>query len=269
VQSAVAGISSAKAAVVSAKAAETSAQSAVSIAELNLEYTTISAPVSGRVSRGLVTVGNLVQAGQSGGGTLLTTIVSVDPMYAYFDVDEPTVQHVKQLIREGKAQNAENVEVPVWLGLESEDGFPHRGTVNFIDNQVRPSTATLRVRGVFSNSDEVLLPGYFARIRVPIGNPHNAVLVTDLSLDSDLGQRVVYVLDEKDQVIARPVRLGELHEGLREVVDGLTPGERVIVNGLLQIRPGMTVSPTLVNMPNPALTLQQTKPSLAKVSPNP
>jgi RND family efflux transporter MFP subunit len=269
VQSAVARIASAKAAVVSAKAAVSSAESALAIAELNLEYTTVSAPVSGRVSRSVVTVGNLVQAGQSGGGTLLTTIVSVDPIYAYFDVQERTVQRVQRLIREGRAESAREVEIPVWLGLEDEDGFPHRGTINFIDNQVRPSTATLRVRGLFANSDDVLMPGYFARIRVPIGNPHKGLLVTDRSLDSDLGQRVVYVVDEKDQVISRPVRLGDLHDGLREITDGLKPGDRVVVNGLLLIRPGITVSPTLVDMPNPTVARDTAKLNLVKVAPTP
>ena len=269
VQSAVAGIASAKAAVVSAKAAEASAHAALAIAELNLEYTTVTAPVSGRISRSVVTVGNLVQAGQTGGGTLLTTIVSVDPVYAYFDVDEHTVQRVQQMIREGRAESAREVEIPVWLGLASEDGFPHHGTINFIDNQVRPSTGTLRVRGVFPNSDEALMPGYFARIRVPIGNPHKALLVTDRSLDSDLGQRVVYVVDQKDQVVSRPVRLGDLHDGLREITDGLKPGERLIVNGLLQVRPGMTVSPTLVDMPNPTVARDKATPALVKVVPNP
>src|SRR5207247_2053018 len=118
--------------------------------KLDLGFTTVKAPVSGRVSRTLVTIGNLVQGGQ-GGGTLLTTIVSVDPMYAYFDVDERTVLRVRQMIREGKAKSARDVELPVWLGLANEEGFPHKGVVNFVDNQVSPKTGTLRVRGVFRN----------------------------------------------------------------------------------------------------------------------
>ena len=249
VRSATAGIASAKAAVVSAKAAETSARAAIAIAELNLDYTTVTAPVSGRISRNLVSAGNLIQAGQSGGGTLLTTIVSVDPMYAYFDVDEHTVLRVKQLIREGKAETPDEVEIPVWLGLANEEGHPHRGTIDFIDNQVNPRTGTLRVRGVFPNKDEALSPGYFARVRVPIGVPHKALLVTERALDTDQGQKVVYVVDKDNRVASRPVRLGALHDGLREITDGLKPGERVIVNGLQQVRPGMTVEPNLVPMP--------------------
>jgi RND family efflux transporter MFP subunit len=196
-----------------------------------------------------VSKGNLIQAGQSGGGTLLTTIVSVDPMYAYFDVDERTVLRVKQLIREGKANLPDEVEIPVWLGLANEDGYPHQGSVQFIDNQVNPRTGTLRVRGVFSNKDEFLSPGYFARVRVPIGSPHEALLVTERALDTDQGQKIVYVLDEDKKVVVRPVRLGALHEGLREITEGLRPGERVIVNGLQQVRAGMTAEPQIVSMP--------------------
>ena len=241
----IAGIASAKAAVVSAKAAEASASAAVAIAELNLDYTTVTAPVSGRISRNLASAGNLIQAGQSGGGTLLTTIVSVDPMYAYFDVDERTVLRVKQLIREGKAKMPDEVEIPVWLGLANEKGYPHRGTIDFIDNQVNPKTGTLRVRGVFANEDESLSPGYFARVRVPIGSPHKALLVTERALDTDQGQKIVYVVDRDNKVVALPVRLGALHDGLREITEGLQPGERVIVNGLQQVRPGMTAEPQM------------------------
>jgi RND family efflux transporter MFP subunit len=179
-----------------AVASQAALKAAVERAQLDLGFTKVTAPVGGRVSRYYVTVGNLVQAGDLTGGTLLTTIVSVDPMYAYFDVDEHTVLRVKQLIREGKAQNAEEVEIPVWLGLANEDGHPHRGSIHFIDNQVNPRTGTLRVRGVFPNKDDALSPGYFARVRVPIGVPHNTLLVTERALDTDQGQKVVYVVDK-------------------------------------------------------------------------
>jgi len=136
--------------------------------QLDLDYTKVTAPVSGRVSRYNVTVGNLIQSGDQNGGTLLTTIVSVDPMYAYYDVDERTVQRVTQVLREGKpAESAPETEWPVSLGLATEEGFPHQGTVNFVDNQVNPKTGTLRVRGVFPNKEQRLSPGYFARVRVP------------------------------------------------------------------------------------------------------
>jgi RND family efflux transporter MFP subunit len=222
------------------------------LATLNVEYTKVTAPVGGRISRHLLTVGNLIQSGDQGGGTVLTTIVSVDPIYAYFDVDELTVLRARQLNREGKAASARD-EVPVSLALANEEGFPHRGTINFVDNQIHMKTGTLSFRGVFPNKDEALTAGFFARIRVPMSLPHRALLVTDRALDNDQGQKILYVLNDKDEVVSRPVRVGALHDGLRAIEDGLTPGERVIVNGLLQVRPGMTVQPKLVDMPKPAI----------------
>src|SRR5207249_9106742 len=222
----------------------------VAARQLDQEYTKVLAPVSGRASRYVVTVGNLIQSGDQAGGTLLTTIVSVDPMYAYFDVDERTVLRVRQLIREGKAKSARDGELPVWLGLANEDNkYPHRGTINFVDNQISPKTGTLRVRGVFPNKDEALSPGYFARVHVPIGFPHQALLVSDRALDTDQGQKIVYVVDQDNKVVSRPVRLGAVHDGLRAIDEGLKPGERVIVNGLQQVRPGVTVEPMVVDMP--------------------
>jgi RND family efflux transporter MFP subunit len=153
------------------------------------------------------------------------------------------------LIREGKAKSAREGEMAVWLGLANEDGYPHRGTVNFVDNQVNPKTGTLRLRGVFPNKNEALSPGYFARVRIPIGCPYPALLVSDRAIDTDQGQKIVYVVDNDNKVVTRPVRLGAVHDGLRAITDGLKPGERVIVNGLQQVRPGITVEPKLVDMP--------------------
>jgi RND family efflux transporter MFP subunit len=249
-----------------AVASQAALKAAVERAQLDLDFTKVTAPVSGRISRYFVTVGNLVQAGDLTGGTLLTTIVSVDPMYAYFDVDEHTVLRVKQLIREGKAKTPDDVEIPVWLGLANEDGHPHRGAIHFIDNQVNPRTGTLRVRGVFLNKGEALSPGYFARVRVPIGVPHKALLVTERALDTDQGQKVVYVVDKDNRVGSRPVRLGALHDGRREITDGLKPGERVIVNGLQLVRPGITVGPNLVDMPDSKDRKANGTASLAKVA---
>jgi RND family efflux transporter MFP subunit len=224
---------------------------AVATNALNLEYTKITAPVSGRVSRYDVTVGNLILSGDQGGsgGTLLTMIVSVDPMYAYFDVDELTVQRARQLVRAGKLKSHDEATLSVSLGLAAEEGFPRAGTVNFVDNQVNPKMGTLRTRGVFPNSDGALTPGFFARVRIPVSPPHQAMLVSERALDSDQGQKVVYVVDKDDKVVSRAVRLGAMHDGLREVTDGLKPFERVIVNGLQQVRPGATVEPKLVRMP--------------------
>src|SRR5262249_36754815 len=151
---------------------------------------------------------------------------------------------------------------PVFLGLADEEGYPHSGTIDFVDNQVNPKTGTIRVRGVFPNKDQVLLPGFFARVRSPIGRPHNALLVSDRALDTDQGQKILYIVNEKNEVASRPVRLGALHDGLREITDGLKPGERVIVNGLQQVRPGITVEPQTVDMPvqKPKSDAQNPKP---------
>ena len=237
--------------------------------QLDLDYTKVLAPVSGRVSRYVVTVGNLIQSGDQNGGTLLTTIVSVDPMYAYFDVDEHTALRVRQLVREGKSDSPRDGGYPVSLGLANEEGHPHRGTVNFVENQVNPRTGTIRLRGVFLNKEQALLPGLFARVRVPIGRPHKALLVSDRALDTDQGQKVVYIVDKDNQVVSRPVRVSALHDGQREITDGLKPGQRVIVNGLQQVRPGITVEPKLVDMPTAEVRHPSATARLAKAAPNP
>jgi RND family efflux transporter MFP subunit len=164
------------------------------------------------------------------------------------------VLHVRQLIHEGKVQSARDVAtVPVLMCLANETGYPHRGTLDFVDNQVNPQTGTLRLRGVFANevfgSNEVLSPGYFARVRLLIGQPHRALLITERAIDTDQGQKIVYVVNDKNEVVSRPISLGALHDGLRVIAEGVQPGERVIVNGLLQVRPGITVDPKLVDMP--------------------
>jgi len=233
-----------------AAAAVKVAEATLKTGELNLDFTRITAPVSGRISRYLVTVGNLIQSADQANVTLLTTIVSVDPMYAYFDADERTVLRVRQLIRKGKAKPAGEVAMPVTLRLANEDGFPHGGTIDFIDNQINPKTGTQRFRGTFPNKDDVLLPGLFARVRMPVSAPHQALLVTDRAIDTDQGQKIVYVVNDKNEVVSRPIRMGLLHDGLREIEDGLKPGERVIVNGLQTVRPGITVQPQVVDMPN-------------------
>jgi RND family efflux transporter MFP subunit len=212
-------------------------------AKLDLEYTKVTAPINGRISRYYVTVGNLVQAGDQGGGTLLTTIVSVDPMYAYYDVDEYTVLRVRQMVREGRADSPRETALPVMLGLANEKGFPHQGTINFVDNQVNPRTGTMRLRGTFPNKNNVLVPGLFARVRMPFGRPHKALLVSERALDTDLGAKILYIVDDKNEVVVRKVGLGDLHDGLREITSGLKAGERYILDGLQQVRPGAIVEP--------------------------
>jgi RND family efflux transporter MFP subunit len=235
--------------------------------ELNLQYTKIAAPVSGRVSRYYVTVGNLIQSGDQGGGTMLTTIVSVDPMYAYFDIDELTIQRASQLAREGKFTSADATAWPVSLGLAAEKGFPHQGTINFVNNQVNAKTGTLMVRGVFPNKDGALSPGFFARVRVPISPPHKALLVSERALDNDQGQKILYVVNDKNEVVSRPVRLGQMNDGLRAIEDGLKSGDRVIVNGLQQVRAGATVEPRLCPMPVAQASRLNGTAALARATP--
>jgi RND family efflux transporter MFP subunit len=239
-------------------------RAAVAARQLDVEYTKVIAPVSGRASRYIVTVGNLIQSGDQAGGTLLTTIVSVDPMYVYFDADEYSVLRVRQMIREGKAKSARDVDWPCWLGLANEDGFPHTGVINFVDNQINPKTGTLRLRGVFPNKDEGLAPGYFARVRIPIGPPHRSLLVSDRAIDTDQARKVVYVVDKEKKVVLRPVRLGAVYDGLRAVEDGLKADEQVIVRGLQQVRAGMTVETKLVEMPVSRATVGLTESAGSK-----
>lgn len=232
-----AGKKEADAAVQSAKAKKDRAQ-------LNLDFSKIAAPIAGKTSRTQITEGNLVNADK----TLLTTIVSVDPMYVYFDIDERTMLTVRKKIREGKLEAKDDKEVPVLMGLAIDDGYPHEGHIDFFDNRVDPNTGTIRARGVFSNrmpkvGKRVLTPGLFARVRVPISDPHPALLVTGRAIGTELGQKFVYVVDDKNEVASRPITLGAVHEGLRVVSAGITAKDRVIIDGLQRVRPGSVVEP--------------------------
>jgi len=216
--------------------------------QLDFDFTTVKAPITGRISKTQVTKGNIVTSGQTG-GTLLTTIVSVDPIYVYFDVDERTVVYYRKLLHEGKADAASKDSIPVWMQIEGEQGFLHEGKINFVDNQIDPKTGTLQVRGVFPNKDGILSPGMFCRVRVRIGRPHEAILITDRAIDTDQGQKIVYVLNSANEVQRRAVTVGVPQEGLLVIDEGLTTEDRVIVDGLQRIRPGMKVEPKLVDMP--------------------
>jgi RND family efflux transporter MFP subunit len=235
-----------------ARASLNVARANLDMAKLNIEFTKVRAPIGGLLSRRLVDPGNLVQAD----ATSLITIVSTDPMYLYFDIDERTVMKLRGLVSEGKLQAHEQGAVaPILAALAEEEGFPHKGVINFSDNRINPRTGTLRVRGVIENpvvqgkNFRLLSPGLFARVRLPLGESHRALLVTDRALDTDQGQKILYVVDDKNKVDSRPVRLGAIHDGLRAIEDGLKPGERVIVVGLQQVRPGAVVEPKLVDMP--------------------
>jgi RND family efflux transporter MFP subunit len=224
------------------------ADAGLAAARLNLDFTKVRAPVSGRISRTLVTQGNLVQSGETG-GTTLTNIVSVDPMYVYFDVDDLTFLQVNRLIHQGTLPTSGDTRPPLLLGLATEQGYPRQGVIDFVDNQVDPGTGTLKMRGLFRNPDRVLTPGLFARVRVPLGGSRRALLVTDRAIDTDQGQKVVYVANADDVIEKRDVRLGRLHDGLREIEAGLQPGERVVVDGIQRVRGGIKVDAKLVDLP--------------------
>jgi RND family efflux transporter MFP subunit len=219
--------------------------------QLDLNYTTIRSPITGRASRYEVTEGNVVQSGQNG-GTLLTTIVSIDPMYVYFDIDERTLLQVRRLVQRREMKDVQESAFPIVVGLADEDSFPHAGIVNFLDNRVDPGTGTLRIRGVFTNHEGLLSPGLFVRCHLPLGDAHHSILVAEQALSSDQGQKFVYVVNESNEVSYRAVQAGRLYDGLRVIESGVSKGEKVIVTGLQRVRPGSKVEATLVPMPTRA-----------------
>ena len=225
-----------------AEAGLESARAALATAKLNVNYTRITAPISGRIGRKLITEGNLVNGGQ-GQSTLLTTIVSVDPIYCYFDADERSILKYQQMAREGKGLNIRGGHVVCELELANEKGFPHRGMLDFVDNRVNPATGTLRVRGVFPNPEPEfpLQPGFFARVRVPGSGRYAALLIPDEAVGTDQGRKFVYVVNDQNAVEYKPVDLGPTLEGLRVVREGLGSNEWVVVNGLMNLRPGVKV----------------------------
>ena len=219
------------------------------LAALNVEYARVTAPVSGRVSRYAVTPGNLIQAGDQNGGTLLTTIVSVDPMYAYFDVDERTVLRARQLIRAGKAKSARETEWPVSLGLATEEGFPHLGTINFEDNQVNPKTGTLRAGACSATRTRRSPPAFSPAFVCPSVKPTRPCWSPIAPSTPTRARRSSTSSTRRTRWSPALSGWGRSHDGLREITDGLKPGERVIVNGLQLVRPGITVESKLVDMP--------------------
>ena len=215
------------------------------LAKLNLSFTRVRAPLSGKISRRSIDPGNLVKADD----TSVTTIVSLDPVYAYFDLDERTMLQLKRLIRERKVDWSLDAGLPVLMGLADEEGFPRQGVINFAENRVDADTGTWRLRGRFDNPDNALPPGLFVRIRLPFGVPHQAILVTEEALGTDQGQKYVYVIGEDGKAEYRRIKVGRLHNGLRVVSDGLTTGDKVVVNGLQRVRPGIEVKAEVVPMP--------------------
>ncbi|MEO8467685.1 MAG: efflux RND transporter periplasmic adaptor subunit [Gammaproteobacteria bacterium] len=225
-----------------AEAKLASVRASLDAAELDLSFTHVTAPIAGRISRAVVTVGNLVDA-----STVLTTVVSVSPVYAYFDIDEQTF--LKHTSTGGKAD--------VYVGLIDEEGYPHRAQLDFVDNHVDGNHGTIRARAVLDNTDGRFTPGLFARVRLVSPLEFSAAFVDDRAVGSDLNRKFVFVVDEKNVVRYRPVETGRLIDGLRVVTSGLQANEVVIVNGLQRVRPGVAVAPTQVAMDRSERVLAQ------------
>jgi RND family efflux transporter MFP subunit len=230
-----------------ANATVAAAKAAVEAAKLDLSFTRVTAPISGRVSKAEVTAGNLVSTG-NGSAPLLTTIVSIDPIYVSFDGDEQVYLKYTELARRGERKSSRDAANPVRMGLANEEGYPHTGTMVFVDNQVDPRTGTIRARASFSNKDGYFTPGLFARVKLLGHNSYSAVLVDDRAIGTDQSQKFVYVVDAESKVTYREVKIGRLTDGLRIVLEGLSPGENVVVNGLQRVHPGTVVKPELTAM---------------------
>jgi RND family efflux transporter MFP subunit len=223
------------------------AQAAVDAAELDLAFTRVRAPISGVVGKAEITTGNFVSSGE----TLLTRLVSIDPVYVQFDGDEAAYLRQEQYDRAQGAAGAHKAQT-VWVGLANEEAYPHEGVMVFTDNELDAQTGTIRARARLSNRDRLFTPGLFARVRLGEGASHSAVLIEDSAVGTDQTRRFVYVVKADNTLEYREIELGALHEGLRVVRSGLTAGEQIVVNGLMRVRPGITVNPQQVAMRLPA-----------------
>ncbi|MGH8027652.1 MAG: efflux RND transporter periplasmic adaptor subunit, partial [Pseudoxanthomonas sp.] len=222
-----------RSAAAEAQANVAAAQAAVDAARLNLEFTQVRAPISGRAGRALVTAGNLVSAGDS--ASVLTTLVSLDKVHVHFDTDERTFLHYAELARKGERPSENGAGVPVQVGLVGEEGFPHTGVVDFLDNQVDPATGTIRARALLDNADRNFTPGLFARVRVLGSGEFKAMLIDDKAVLTDQDRKYVYVVDGKGQAQRKDVQLGRTANGLRIVETGLAAGDKVIVSGVQKV----------------------------------
>jgi RND family efflux transporter MFP subunit len=218
------------------------AKAALDSARLDLEYTEVRSPIDGRVSRALLTEGNYV-SGVAGTASLLTTVVSVDPVYVYADVDEDTLLKFNRLVESKQLGNTDGGKIPVQLQLADESGFPHEGTIESFDNRLDPATGSILLRAVFKNNDDRIVPGLFAHIRIPLSERHEAVLVDERAIGTDQANKFVLTLTPTNTVAYQPVTLGPVIDGKRVIRTGLSAGEQIVVNGLQRVRPGMPVSP--------------------------
>jgi RND family efflux transporter MFP subunit len=229
-------------AVSAAKAAVAAAQAELEQAELDLGYTEIRAPVTGRISRHEVSAGNLITGGYSGDVTLLTTIVSMDPIYFEFDVSEANYLAYQRAAERGVMASMRDNRIDVWAKLPDEDNWPHKGVLGFLDNQVDETSGTIRARATFPNRDGTFTPGQFGHIRVPGSEPYKAILLPESAIVTDQSQKIALVVAEDGTVGVRILRIGPHYEDMRIIREGLTPEDRVVINGLVRARPGSKVT---------------------------
>jgi RND family efflux transporter MFP subunit len=236
------GVESAKSAVAGAEAAISVAKANLELAELNLQYTKIRSPIDGRISRRYVTDGNLISGG-SNDATLITTIVSINPIHCYFDADEQTYLKYTRLSSEGKRRSSRDVRNPVYLAVADELGiFPHVGHMDFVENQIDVHTGTIRGRAIFPNDDLKLTPGLFARVRLPGSPRYDAILIPDKAVGTDQAEKFVLIVNHENKIERRLITLGPLSHGLRIIRKGLDGSERVVIAGQQRARPGAEVS---------------------------
>ena len=224
-----------------------STEAALKGAELNLEFTRITSPITGRVGRAEVTAGNLVGSGPAQVKPL-TTVVSLDPIYAYFDADEQTFLKYAHIAAQTARVNSRGLDNRVMLGLADEEGWPHTGRLDFVDNQVSSSTGTIRVRATFLNKDLALTPGLFARLKLQSNGTYRGCLAKDEAIATDLNQKYVLTLGKGNSLEYRVVKPGPIVDGLRVIREGLRDGDLIVVNGLQRVRPGVVVTPVRVAM---------------------
>jgi multidrug efflux system membrane fusion protein len=221
-----------------------SAEAAVQTARLNLEFTEVRSPINGRIGRELITIGNLVKSDD----TLLTVIVSRDPVYVYVDADERAVLKYRRLAETGQRASAREGHIPVELALIDETGFPHQGYIDYVEPRMDAGTGTLRARGIFQNPKDLLSPGFFARVRVPGSPAYRAVMVPERAIGTDQDQRFVWVVKDDNSVEYRKIRPGAKIGSLRVISEGLAPDEWVVTEGVQKVRPGGKVQPERITV---------------------
>src|SRR5262245_30244290 len=229
-------------AVSAAKAALAAAHAQVRQAKLDLGYTDIRAPVSGRISRHMVSAGNLITGGYTGDVTLLTTIVSLDPIYLDFDVNEGNYLAYQRAAERGVMPSMRDNKIGVFAKLPDEEEWTHKGTLEFLDNQVNETSGTIRARATFQNGNGVFTPGQFAHIRVPGSEPYEAILLPETAIVTDQSQKIALVVAEDGTVGVKILRVGPNYDGMRIIREGLTPQDKVVINGLMRARPGSKVT---------------------------